>query len=301
MSRRIDGATKLAGLIGWPLDHTLSPAMHNAAYEALGLDWVYVPLAIRDGADLTKVVAAIRALPFVGFNVTMPYKRLMLNVCDEVASQAQLAGAVNTVQVRDGRLIGYNTDGRGFLECLEREADLVPEGRRAVILGAGGAAGAALVALVLARAAHVVVAARRIEQAEFLVERVSGHARGTEILAVETNQDLRDLVETADLVVNATPLGMSEGDESPVDPSWLQPGQVVSDMIYSPTETRLMRDALARGARPVGGLGMLVAQGAMSIEIWGDAEGTQAPRDVMRAAAEAEMAAVAGRGEVERP
>ena len=231
----------------------------------------------------------------------MPYKRLMLNVCDEVASQAQLAGAVNTVQIRDGRLIGYNTDGRGFLECLEREAEFVPAGRRAVILGAGGAAGAALVALVLAGAAHVVVAARRIEAAEFLVERVGRHARDTEIVAAETNPDLRDLVETADLVVNATPLGMAEGDELPVVASWLQPGQVVSDMIYDPSETALMRDALARGARPVGGLGMLVAQGAMSIEIWSDAEGAQAPREVMRAAAEAAMTTAGGRGDGGRP
>lgn len=299
MARRIHGATKLAGLIGWPLDHTLSPAMHNAAYEALGLDWVYVPLGVRDGADLTKVVGAIRALPFVGFNVTMPYKRLMLNLCDEVATQAELAGAVNTVQIRDGRLIGYNTDGRGFLESLERDAGFVPTGRRAVILGAGGAAGAALVALMLARASHVVVAARRLEQAEYLVDRVSGRARETEIVAARADDGMADLIASADLVVNATPLGMREGDDLPLDPAWIRPDQVVSDMIYRPTRTSLMREAVTRGARVVGGLGMLVAQGALSIEIWNDAEGASAPRDIMRAAAEAEMAATNGRGEVD--
>ena len=114
----IDAKTKLAGLIGWPLDHSLSPAMHNAAYEAMRLNWAYLPLPIREGQDLMRVVAALRVLPFVGFNVTMPYKRLMLNVCDEVATAAELAGAVNTVHIVDGRLIGYNTDGRGFMESL---------------------------------------------------------------------------------------------------------------------------------------------------------------------------------------
>lgn len=295
MNGRIDGTTRLAGLIGWPLDHTLSPAMHNAAYEALGLDWVYVPLAVRDGAALTKVVAGLRGLPFVGFNVTMPYKHLMLNLCDEVATQAQLAGAINTVQVRDGKLIGYNTDGRGLLESLEEGADFTPEGRRAVVVGAGGAAGAAVVALVLARAAHVVVAGRRLEQAEDLVDRVAGHARETELVAVETGPRLEEHVAAADLLVNATPLGMQSGDELPVPKEWLQPGQVVSDLVYRPAETELMRAAAARGARPVGGLGMLVAQGAISIEIWNEAGRSHAPRDIMRAAAEAALAALDAR------
>jgi shikimate dehydrogenase len=295
MTRHLDGSTQLAGLIGWPLAHTLSPAMHNAAYQSMGLNRVYMPLAVRDGATLARAIAGIRAFPFVGFNVTMPYKRLVLNMCDEVATQARLAGSVNTVHLRDGKMIGYNTDGRGLLESLASEAGFAAEGRRAVVVGAGGAAGAALVALVLSRASHVAVASRRPEQAEDLVDRIGDHARETELIGTGLGPDLRELIESADLVVNATPLGMSPDDPPLLPGEWLQPGQVVADMIYMPKVTRLLAAAAARGAKPVGGLGMLVAQGAISIEIWNDATQVSAPRDIMRAAAECERAALEAR------
>jgi len=282
----IDANTKLAGLIGWPLDHTLSPAMHNAAYEAMGLDWVYLPLPIREGQDLVRVTSAFRALPFVGFNVTMPYKRIMLNVCDEVATAARLAGAVNTVHVIDGRLIGYNTDGRGLMESLKGEASLEPAGKRAVILGTGGAAGAALVGLVLEKAAHVTLVGRRVEVGEDMIENLGDRLRETTAEAVPFGDEARGAVEAADVVVNATPLGMRADDPLPVPQDWLQPGQIVADMVYRPSVTPLMEAAAARGARAVGGLGMLIAQGAIAIEIWNQGVQTRAPRDVMRAAAE---------------
>jgi shikimate dehydrogenase len=286
---RIGARTRLAGLIGWPLDHTLSPAMHNAAYEAMNLDWVYLPLPVREGQDLVRVIAGLRGLPFVGFNVTMPYKRLMLNICDEVATAAALAGAVNTVHVVDGRLIGYNTDGRGLMESLKEEAAFEPKGKRAVIIGTGGAAGAALVGLVLERADHITIAGRRPEVAEDMIENLSGRLRETTAEAVSLDA-ARAAVEAADLVVNATPLGMGFGDELPVSKEWLQPGQVVADMVYRPSVTPLMEAATARGARTVGGLGMLVDQGAIAIEIWNSGIQNAAPRAVMRAAAEAALA-----------
>lgn len=285
----IDAKTKLAGLIGWPLDHTLSPAIHNAAYAAMNLDWVYIPLPVREGQDLVRVTNALRALPFVGFNVTMPYKRVMLNVCDEVATAAQLAGAVNTVHMVDGRLIGYNTDGRGLMESLKEETGLVLAGKRAVILGTGGAAGAALVGMVLERAGHVTLVGRTIEVAEDMIENLSGRLRDTGADAVPFGPDARAAVEAADVIVNATPLGMEPSDELPVPQEWLQPGQIVADMVYRPAVTPLMVAAAARGARAVGGLGMLVAQGAIAIEIWNQGAQTRAPRDVMRAAAESAM------------
>ncbi len=290
MAIRIGARTRLAGLIGWPLEHTLSPAMHNAAYEAMNLDWVYLPLPVREGQDLVRVVAGLRGLPFVGFNVTMPYKRLMLNICDEVATAAALAGAVNTVHIVDGRLIGYNTDGRGLMESLKEEAAFDPKGKRAVIVGTGGAAGAALVGLVLERASHITIAGRRPEVAEDMIENLSGRLRETTAEAVSLD-DAREAVEAADLVVNATPLGMGAGDELPVSREWLQPGQVVADMVYRPSVTPLMEAAVARGARAVGGLGMLVDQGAIAIEIWNSGVQNAAPRAVMRAAAEAVLAA----------
>jgi shikimate dehydrogenase len=285
MSIEVTGSTKLAGLIGWPLKHTLSPAMHNAAYERLGLDWIYVPFAVRDASDLPQVVEGLRALPVVGFNVTMPFKRLMLDLCDEVALQARLAGAVNAVHISDGRLIGYNTDGRGLLESLADEAHFSPEGKRTVVLGAGGAAGAAAMSLTLGHAAHVTVAARHLEQAQEIVDRIGAAAR-TDLNVVSMGPELAEVVEAADLVLNATPLGMTLGDPLPVDPAWLHEGQVVYDMVYAPSVTPLLAAALHRGATPCGGLGMLVGQGAISIEIWNQGTPTAAPRDVMRAAAE---------------
>jgi shikimate dehydrogenase len=285
----IDAKTRLAGLIGWPLDHTLSPAMHNAAYAAMNLNWVYVPLPVREGQDLVRVTTALRALPFVGFNVTMPYKRVMLNVCDEVATAAQLAGAVNTVHVVDGKLIGYNTDGRGLMESLRDEAGLAPAGKRAVILGTGGAAGAALVGMVLERAGQVTLVGRRVEVAEDMIENLSDRLRETGADAVPFGPDARAAIEAADVIVNATPLGMRPDDELPVPQEWLQPGQIVADMVYRPSVTPFMKAATARGARVVGGLGMLVAQGAIAIEIWNQGMQNRAPRDVMRTAAEASL------------
>lgn len=273
--------------------------MHNAAYERMRLNWVYIPLPVREGQDLVRVVAALRSLPFVGFNVTMPYKRVMLNLCDEVAVTARLAGSVNSVHVVDGRLIGYNSDGRGLAESLKDEAEFTAEGRRVVIVGTGGAAGAALVSMVLERVAHVTVAGRRIEAAEDLIENVADRMRETTAEAVELGDDLRAAVESADLVVNATPLGMRPDDALPVPAEWLQPDQVVADMVYRPAVTPLLQAAQARGARPVSGIGMLVAQGALAIETWNTDSQLVAPRDVMRAAAEAALAAappVAGSG-----
>ena len=285
----IDAKTRLAGLIGWPLDHTLSPAMHNAAYAVMNLNLVYLPLPVREGQDLVRVTNALRALPFVGFNVTMPYKRVMMNMCDEVATAAQLAGAVNTVHIVDGRLIGYNTDGRGLMESLKDEAGLEPAGKRAVILGTGGAAGAALVGMMLERAGHVTLVGRRVEVAEDMIENLSDRLRETGADAVRFGPDSRAAVEAADVIVNATPLGMDPRDDLPVPQEWLRPGQIVADMVYRPAVTPLMAAAKARGARTVGGLGMLVAQGAIAIEIWNQGVQTRAPRDVMRAAAESAM------------
>ncbi len=294
MKRPISGTTRLAGVIGWPIDHSLSPAMHNAAYEALGLDWVYLPLPVAEQMDLARVVAAIRALPFVGFNVTMPHKRMMLELCDEVAAQARLAGAVNTVHVRDGHLMGYNTDGRGLLESLRDEAGFTPEGKRIAIVGSGGAAAAVLAALVLERAAHITVISRDPAHAEDLVARIEVHARETELVALPMGPDNAAYIEAADVVVNATPLGRNADDPLPVRSDWLRAGQIVSDMVYRPLTTPLLLAAKRAGAVPIAGIGMLVAQGAIAMEIWKADSSVPAPRDVMRAACEAAIKGKSG-------
>lgn len=290
MVSRINGRTQLAGVIGWPLDHTLSPAMHNAVYEALGLDWAYIPLAVRDESDLMRVLGAVRALPFVGFNITMPFKQIMLTMCDEVAMLAKMAGAVNSVHVVDGRFIGYNTDGRGLLESLESDAGFQPEGRDVVILGAGGAAGAAFVSLMLGKAKTITVLNRNVERAEELLDRMRAHVRNAEVRSGALGPGAEEVVRAADLVINATPVGMDASDQSPVPVEWLGTGQVVMDMVYGRGGTALLDGASARGATTLDGLGMLVAQGAIAVDIWSDSAQTRTPREVMRSAAEAVLA-----------
>ncbi len=291
MSPHVTGRTKLAGLIGWPLDHSLSPVMHNAAYEALHLDWVYVPLPVQDSSDIYRFFGALSVLPFVGVNVTTPYKQIMLDLCDEVAMLAQMAGAVNTVHCADGRTIGYNTDGRGLLEAIETETGFVPEGRRVVLLGAGGAAGAAFVSLVLGKAAHIAVVNRSPERAEELLGRMSAHMRGTESEVVALGDTAREAVDAADLIVNATTVGMNPEDPSPIPAEWIKPTHLVTDMVYRSGSTRLLDAARAAGAQTVDGLAMLVCQAAIAIDIWNPSAQNTTPRDVLKQAALDEIAA----------
>jgi shikimate dehydrogenase len=287
----ISGSTRLAGVTGSPLAHSLSPAMHNAAYEHLGLDWAYVPLRVDDEVGLGRLVEAVRALDFVGFNVTMPYKRVMLELCDEVAMAAQMAGAVNTVHRTGGKLVGYNTDGRGLLEALELEAGFVPADKDVVVLGAGGAAGAAVVAFILGKAASVTVVGRDVTRLEDLVERTEPYAGAVRTRACLL-AEAESVVRSADLVINATPVGMRAGEESPVPAEWVGRGHVVYDMVYgTPAPTALVRQAREVGAVALDGLGMLVCQGATAVDIWNEGSGVRAPRDVMRAAAEQALSA----------
>jgi shikimate dehydrogenase len=286
---RINGDTMLAGVIGWPLDHSLSPAMHNAVYAELGLDWVYVPLAVADEVGLRRLVAAIRSLPFVGFNVTMPYKAAILELCDEVATAAQIAGAVNTVHCSDGRLIGYNTDGRGLLEALAHDAEFDPAGKNVVILGAGGAAGGAFVALILARAARITIVNRDVDHAEDLVDRMATHSANVRVEAL-AYPDAEAAIREADLVINATSVGMRPDDPCPIPAEWLSSTQVVLDMVYGTNQrTALVTCGESVGAKTLDGLGMLVCQGATAIDIWNGSSQERTPREVMLDAARSEI------------
>jgi shikimate dehydrogenase len=293
----IDGRTRLAGVVGWPVEHSLSPAMHNAVYQELGVNWVYLALPVPDQSALLRFVDAARSLPFVGFNVTMPHKQAMLELCDEVAMLAQMAGAVNTVHCVEGELVGYNTDSRGLLESLEAEAQFKTEGRRIAVIGAGGAAGAAVAGFILGKAAHLTIVNRDTSRADKLLARVEPYLRGLEVDVETLDAGAERAVREADLVVNATPLGMNADDPSPIPVEWLHSGQAVYDMIYRPTDTALLRGARAAGATAVGGLGMLVAQGALAVDIWAENPQHRAPRDVMRTAAEDALARLAQEAE----
>jgi shikimate dehydrogenase len=269
--RTITGATRVVGVIGDPVEHSRSPAMHNAAFDALDLDWVYVALPVPRGEG-AAAVRSVRALGLAGLNVTMPHKPDAATACDELAPAAAALGAVNTVVVGgDGALVGQSTDGDGFLRALGDEG-VVLAGRRCVVLGAGGAARAIAHALGGA-GADVTVSARREDAARSAAALAPG---GTAIGFGDVP------VETFDLVVNATPLGM-RGEPPPFDPAHLRAGQFIYDTVY-PAETPLLAAARAGGAGAAGGLGMLVHQGALSFELW---TGCTPPLDVMRAAASA--------------
>jgi shikimate dehydrogenase len=272
----LSGHTRVVGVIGDPVAHSLSPALHNAAFAALGLDWVYVafPVPRGRGAD---AVAAVPALGLVGLNVTMPHKEDVATACDELTADAAALRSVNTVVARpDGRTLGDSTDGPGFLDALADDSIAV-EGRAALVLGAGGAARA--VVLALGRAgADVTVAARRPDAAESAAALAPG-GRAVPLGAIDP--------ATFALVVNATPLGMSGGDPLPVDPETLHGGQAVVDLVYHPADTPLLTAARARGAVAVNGLGMLLHQAARSFTSW---TGQPAPVDAMRAAVTAALA-----------
>jgi len=263
--------TRVAAVIGFPVRHSLSPAMHNAAFRELGLDWVYVACDVAPDAA-GAAFAGARALGFVGLSVTIPHKAAALAAVDEVSDTARDIGAVNTVTpLGDGRLRGDNTDAPGFLASLADEG-FQPAGRVCAVVGAGGAARAVVHALAGAGAAEIVVVNRTTARAEE-VAALAGRAGRIGVAAD---------VAGADLVVNATPLGLPGSDALPFDPSLVGHGHLVVDLVANPAVTPLMRAAAVRGARVAGGVGMLVHQGALAFELW---TGRPAPVGVMRAAA----------------
>lgn len=264
----IDGGTRLVGLIGWPVEHSLSPAMHNAAFAELGLNWCYVPLPVAPGR-LREALRGLVALGFAGANVTAPHKEAVMAHLDEVAPGARAIGAVNTIVVREGRTFGHNTDWRGFLAAL-REGGFSPQGKRAVVLGAGGAARAVVYALAHT-GSEVAVLNRTPQRAEALVGDLSPLFPSIPFIALSLNENtLREQAAVAHLLVNATPLGTwPEVDRSPWPEGLAFPGHLtVFDLVYNPPQTRLLQQAAAGGARTIGGLGMLVHQGAAAFRLW---------------------------------
>ena len=264
----------MAGVIGDPVRHSLSPAIHNAAFAATGLDWTFVAFPVEAG-QAGAAVSGMRALGVRGLSVTMPHKADVIPFVDRLSATAQALDAVNCVfrDPDDDRvLVGDNTDGAGFLGGLRADFDLDPAGRRCVVLGAGGAARAVVLALADAGATAVQVVNRSPERAERAAALAGavGSVAGT------------DAVRGADLVVNATSVGMGEDDRLPIDVEVLGPDQVVAELIYHPPRTALMDAAESVGARTANGTSMLVYQAAAAFERW---TGRPAPLAEMRAAA----------------
>ena len=280
----ISGTTRVLGVIGDPVAHTSSPAMHNAALKALGLDYVYVAFHVAPDA-LPQALTGMRALELAGLNVTVPHKQAVMAHLDEISPEAQAIGAVNTVCNRDGKLLGFNTDAFGIIESLKADGGMDSLPGRVVLLGAGGAARAILYAL-LAReeVAEVLLLNRTVEKAEALKGDldVAGKVR---IGSLADSGAIAD----AGLVINATSIGMHpHEDTSPLaDCSCLHGEMLVADIVYNPLETILMRQARSVGARAINGLGMLAWQGARSFEIW---TGVMPPVEAMIEAALARFA-----------
>lgn len=293
----IDGHTQLVGLIGWPVEHSLSPAMHNAAFDALGLNWRYVPLPVAPG-QVEAAVKGIAALGFRGVNVTVPHKQAVIPALDAVAPDAARFGAVNTIVVErdaDGKatLTGHNTDYKGFTGALRR-AGFDPAGKRAVIVGAGGVARAAVFALLESGIADILLFDIAPQQVEALIADLSpnsplpggeGGQGGRLRTLPQTPETLVESARAADLLVNATPVGMWPHVEGTIWPAGVPiPAHlVVFDLVYNPLETRLLRQAREAGAHALGGLGMLVEQGAIAFEMW---TGQPAPVELMTSVCE---------------
>ena len=273
--RRLSASTRVAAVIGDPVRHSLSPTIHNAAFQALGLDWVYLALPVPAGEG-AAAITAMRTLGIDGLNVTMPHKAGVLPALDRLSPTATALQAVNTVHRLGDELHGESTDGAGFLDALRHDEGFDPADRRAVVFGAGGAARAVVQALGAAGAADIAI-----------VNRTAAKAQAAATLApdgIARHGDERD-VDDADLVVNATPIGMAgtaTEDAVLLDPHRLRPGQLVVDLVYHPLRTPLLAAAKERGAVPVTGLGMLIHQAAHAFRLW---TGEDPPLEVMSAAA----------------
>ena len=270
----IRASTRVAGVIGDPVRHSLSPTIHNAAFQALDLDWVYLAFPVPAG-DAAAAVDAMRTLGLDGLNVTMPHKEAVIPGLDRLSTTAAALHAVNTIHRLGDELHGDSTDGAGFLDALRHDEGFDPTHKRAVVLGAGGAARAVVLALAEAQAADIAVVNRTRSKADATVQLAPTTAR---------HGDESD-IDDADLVVNATPIGMAgtpTEDAVLLDPKRLRPGQLVVDLVYHPLRTPLLAAAKERGAVPVTGLGMLIHQAAHAFRLW---TGEDPPLEVMSAAA----------------
>ena len=282
----ISGKTRICGLIGDPVAHTMSPVMHNAAFAELGLDYAYLPFRVKP-EDLSRAVNGLRALNVRGFNVTIPHKVSVMPLLDEIDPIAGRLGAVNTVVNDNGVLRGYNTDASGFLRAL-LESGVEPGRKRIVLLGAGGAARAIAYILAESKASLTVLNRREeLDWAEDIARNIKKDL-GNAIAVFELLPGhLAAALEKADVLVNATSLGMSpESDVSPVPAELIKPGIQVMDIVYNPVQTKLLRNAARAGAVTVAGLDMLVWQGALAFEKW---TGREAPFALMKKVALAEL------------
>ncbi len=287
----IDGKTQLVGLVGWPVEHSLSPAMHNAAFRAMGLNWRYLPLPVRPG-QVEAAVRGLAALNFRGANVTVPHKAAVVPLLDRRSEDVAALGAANTLLFGRGddgtpTVSGFNTDEAGFIQAVRGGGFEPGNGGDAVVVGAGGGARAAVRGLLRAGIGRVAVLNRDLQRAQCFVAHLGCVAEDPSRLGALplTVESLVESARAARLLVNATPVGMWPRVDESIWPAEVPvPAHLsVMDLVYNPLETCLLRHAGRSGARTIDGLGMLLYQGAAALEIW---TGQTPPIEVMRAACE---------------
>jgi shikimate dehydrogenase len=271
----ISGKTKVTGLFGYPVEHSLSPAMHNAAFEHLNMDYCYVTFSVRPDL-LGDAVRAIRALNLNGVNVTVPHKENVIPFLDEISDEALFIGAVNTIKNDNGKLTGYNTDGRGFMQSLS-EAGIDARDKKILIIGAGGASRA--IGYYLCKEALEVHLFDVDDKKAGLLKDHLNKLKGNVSLAYAKSIKDKSFFSGIDIIINATPLGLKPDDSMPVDMTLVNKNHIVCDLIYK--ETPLLREASKIGCKTMDGLGMLLYQGVFAFEIW---TGVKPPVEVMREA-----------------
>lgn len=272
----ISGRTVNLGVIGHPIAHSLSPVMQNAAIERAGLDYAYIAMPVEP-EDLPSAVAGLRALNFRGFNVTIPHKSAIIPFLDEISDGAKIIGAVNTVVNDGGRLIGHNTDVDGFIDAMHAK-NVAAAGKSVALYGAGGAARAVICGLMRDGASEINVGVRNPSKAQGILKSFAPH--GAIKIFDWSGADFEVAAMRADIIVNTTPLGMHPniGEMPPVDFSRVKDDAFFYDIIYTPSPTRLMREARERGHEVLGGAAMLVRQGAVAFRLW---TGTDADEGIM--------------------
>ncbi|MBZ2175533.1 shikimate dehydrogenase [Schnuerera sp. xch1] len=271
MSNRIQGTTTLMGLIGYPLKHSKSPHMHNTAFEALGLDHVYMAFEIQDGF-IKEALDAMRILNVGGFNITMPHKKEVVEYLDDISPDAKIIGSVNTVKNDNGKLIGYNTDGRGFVKALQ-ENGIDFKGKKVVLAGAGGAARAVATQLAFDGAGELILFNRTLSSAEEIVNNINKNIPTCKSKALALNEAvLVEEIKDALVLVNCTSLGMKVTIDQAIisSPEKLPKDLFVADIVYDPNQTKLLKIAEKAGCRYMNGLMMMIWQGAIAFKIWTD-------------------------------
>jgi shikimate dehydrogenase len=279
----ISGKTKLYGIFGCPVEHTFSPGMHNAAFKKLGMDACYVPFAVKP-EKLEEAVRAILPLGLCGLNITVPHKERVIAYLDELSEEARLINAVNTIEVKNGKLVGHNTDGRGFLRSLKEDAGFKPKGKKYFIIGSGGAARAVGFSLALAGANKIIFYDLDASKANALAADIREKA-GVESASVSEDV-VGGYASEADCLINATPLGLKKTDFLPIRKEYVLKKHLICDLVYNPPVTALLKVAKKQGAKVFSGLGMLLYQGVIAFEVW---TGRKAPAQIMKRALSRQM------------